>query len=156
MRALARLLASDFAGMLSRLRRRALAVAAQAAAAGVAYDFWRQFKLAEELEEIRQSSARGVSGAAGRDRRCRSSIGRTWGSSRMIVNQWIPAAHRGDAVGDNARVLRDLFRELGPRRPRSTRCTIDDELTGEVRAVARRRRSRRRRDDPALRACRRR
>ena len=28
----------------------------------------------------------------------------------MIVNQWIPAAHRGDAVGDNARALRDVFR----------------------------------------------
>jgi glycosyltransferase involved in cell wall biosynthesis len=31
----------------------------------------------------------------------------------LIVNQWIPAAHRGDAVGDNARAMRDLFRSWG-------------------------------------------
>ena len=31
----------------------------------------------------------------------------------MIVHQWIPAAHAGDAVGDNARALRDLFRRHG-------------------------------------------
>ena len=29
----------------------------------------------------------------------------------MIVNQWIPAAHRGDAIGDSARRVRDLLRE---------------------------------------------
>jgi glycosyltransferase involved in cell wall biosynthesis len=31
----------------------------------------------------------------------------------VIVNQWVPAAHRGDAVGDNARALRDLFLDEG-------------------------------------------
>ncbi len=31
----------------------------------------------------------------------------------MIVNQWVPAAHRGDAVGDHARRARDLFRAWG-------------------------------------------
>jgi glycosyltransferase involved in cell wall biosynthesis len=31
----------------------------------------------------------------------------------MIVNQWVPAAHRGDAVGDNARTLRGVIRGLG-------------------------------------------
>ena len=31
----------------------------------------------------------------------------------MIVNQWVPAAHRGDAVGDNARALREIFRAAG-------------------------------------------
>ena len=31
----------------------------------------------------------------------------------MIVHQWVPAAHRGDAVGDSARALRALLRESG-------------------------------------------
>jgi len=31
----------------------------------------------------------------------------------VIVNQWVPAAHRGDAVGDAARTMRDLFRQWG-------------------------------------------
>jgi hypothetical protein len=31
----------------------------------------------------------------------------------MIVNQWVPAAHRGDAIGDSARRVRGLLRELG-------------------------------------------
>lgn len=31
----------------------------------------------------------------------------------MIVNQWIPAAHQGDALGDHARLLRALFRGWG-------------------------------------------
>ena len=29
----------------------------------------------------------------------------------MIVNQWVPAAHAGDAIGDSARRIRDLLRE---------------------------------------------
>ena len=32
---------------------------------------------------------------------------------RMIVNQWVPAAHRGDAIGDSARRVRDLLRAKG-------------------------------------------
>ena len=31
----------------------------------------------------------------------------------MLVNQWVPAAHRGDAVGDSARRMCGLLRELG-------------------------------------------
>lgn len=31
----------------------------------------------------------------------------------MIVNQWLQAAHAGDAVGDNARALRELIRAQG-------------------------------------------
>ena len=31
----------------------------------------------------------------------------------MIVNQWLPAAHRGDAVGDHARLLRACLRSWG-------------------------------------------
>jgi hypothetical protein len=31
----------------------------------------------------------------------------------VIVNQWVPAAHKGDAIGDSARRVRDLLRGLG-------------------------------------------
>jgi glycosyltransferase involved in cell wall biosynthesis len=31
----------------------------------------------------------------------------------MVVNQWVPAAHRGDAIGDSARAVRDLLRAQG-------------------------------------------
>ena len=33
----------------------------------------------------------------------------------MIINQWVPAAHRGDAVGNSARVVRELLRTRGHR-----------------------------------------
>ena len=33
----------------------------------------------------------------------------------MIVNQWLPAAHRGDAIGDSARRVRGLLRDMGHR-----------------------------------------
>jgi hypothetical protein len=51
--ALARLLAQAFDGQVVRLVEDTLA-RPRKAAAPVAYDFWRQFKLADELEEIRQ------------------------------------------------------------------------------------------------------
>jgi glycosyltransferase involved in cell wall biosynthesis len=51
--ALDRLLARDFDGTLLRFVEQALSGPRQPAPA-VAYDFWRQFKLADELEEIRQ------------------------------------------------------------------------------------------------------
>ena len=37
----------------------------------------------------------------------------------MIVNQWVPAAHKGDAIGDSARKMRDMLRAMGrhPNRP---------------------------------------
>ena len=31
----------------------------------------------------------------------------------MIVNQWVPAAHKGDAIGDSARRMRGLLRGMG-------------------------------------------
>ena len=31
----------------------------------------------------------------------------------MIVNQWVPTAHHGDAIGDSARRVRQLLRQLG-------------------------------------------
>ena len=57
----------------------------------------------------------------------------------MIVNQWLPAAHRGDAVGDNARALRDLFRDWG-HESEIFALTIDDDLRDDVRPWTRRRR----------------
>jgi glycosyltransferase involved in cell wall biosynthesis len=59
----------------------------------------------------------------------------------MIVNQWVPAAHRGDAIGDSARKMRQLLRRLG-HDSELYALTIDDELEGDVRPFA----------DPAARA----
>jgi hypothetical protein len=50
--ALERLLAQDFAGRIVSYVNQVLAEP-RLPAAPVAYDFWRQFRLAEELEEIR-------------------------------------------------------------------------------------------------------
>ena len=51
----------------------------------------------------------------------------------MIVNQWVPAAHKGDAIGDSARRMRDMLREAGHQSDIFA-LTIDDELRGDVRA----------------------
>ena len=50
----------------------------------------------------------------------------------MIVNQWVPAAHRGDAVGDSARRTRDILRAMG-HDAELYALTLDDELIGDVR-----------------------
>jgi L-malate glycosyltransferase len=49
----------------------------------------------------------------------------------LIVNQWVPAAHRGDAIGDSARRVRGLLRELG-HQSEIYAMTIDDDLRGDV------------------------
>src|SRR5713101_1389764 len=49
----------------------------------------------------------------------------------MILNQWVPAAHRGDAIGDSARRLRALLRGMGHRSDLYA-LTIDDDLHGDV------------------------
>jgi L-malate glycosyltransferase len=51
----------------------------------------------------------------------------------MIINQWVPAAHRGDAIGDSARRVRDLLRGMG-HQSELYALTIDDDLQGDVRA----------------------
>jgi glycosyltransferase involved in cell wall biosynthesis len=53
----------------------------------------------------------------------------------MVVNQWVPAAHRGDAIGDSARRVRDLLRGLGHRSDVFA-LTIDDDMRDEVRPFA--------------------
>jgi len=50
----------------------------------------------------------------------------------VIINQWVPAAHRGDAVGDNARTMRDLFRAWG-HESEIYALSRDEDLTEDVR-----------------------
>jgi glycosyltransferase involved in cell wall biosynthesis len=50
----------------------------------------------------------------------------------MIVNQWVPAAHRGDAIGDSARRIRDLLRSMG-HQSELYALTIDEVLRDDVR-----------------------
>ena len=53
----------------------------------------------------------------------------------MIVNQWVPAAHKGDAIGDSARRVRDLLRAMG-HQSELFALTIDDDLMDDVRPFA--------------------
>ena len=49
----------------------------------------------------------------------------------MRVNQWVPAAHKGDAIGDSARRVRTLLREMGHESDLYA-MSIDDDLRGDV------------------------
>ena len=49
----------------------------------------------------------------------------------MIINQWVPAAHRGDAIGDSARRVRSILRQQG-HRSEIFAMTIDEDLRGDV------------------------
>jgi glycosyltransferase involved in cell wall biosynthesis len=49
----------------------------------------------------------------------------------MIVNQWVPAAHRGDAIGDSARHVRQLLHRLG-HESEIYALTIDDDMAAEI------------------------
>jgi L-malate glycosyltransferase len=49
----------------------------------------------------------------------------------MIINQWVPAAHRGDAIGDSARRVRELLRARG-HQSELYALTIDEDLRGDV------------------------
>src|SRR5688572_21392062 len=50
----------------------------------------------------------------------------------MIVNQWVPAAHAGDAIGDSARRVRQMIRDAGHQSDVFA-LTIDDALRDDVR-----------------------
>lgn len=50
----------------------------------------------------------------------------------VIINQWLPAAHKGDAIGDSARRVRDRLRAKGHQSDVFA-LTIDDDLRGNVR-----------------------
>jgi glycosyltransferase involved in cell wall biosynthesis len=49
----------------------------------------------------------------------------------MRIHQWVPAAHRGDAIGDSARAVRGLLRGMGHESDIFA-LTIDDDLRGDV------------------------
>jgi glycosyltransferase involved in cell wall biosynthesis len=53
----------------------------------------------------------------------------------MIINQWVPAAHRGDAIGDSARRVRDILRAAGHQSDLFA-LTMDEELRGDVRLMS--------------------
>ena len=49
----------------------------------------------------------------------------------MKIHQWVPAAHRGDAIGDSARAVRGMLRAMGHESDIFA-LTIDDDLRGDV------------------------
>jgi glycosyltransferase involved in cell wall biosynthesis len=49
----------------------------------------------------------------------------------MHIHQWVPAAHRGDAIGDSARRVRDLLRSKG-HHAELFALTLDDDLRDDV------------------------
>ncbi len=51
----------------------------------------------------------------------------------LTVNQWVPAAHRGDAIGDSARRVQALLRGMG-HASELYAMTIDDDLKGVARS----------------------
>jgi glycosyltransferase involved in cell wall biosynthesis len=50
----------------------------------------------------------------------------------LRVDQWVPALHRGDAIGDSARLMRDAFRAWGHEADVYA-LELDDELEGDGR-----------------------
>ena len=51
----------------------------------------------------------------------------------MRIDQWVPALHRGDAIGDSARLMRDAFRRWG-HRAEVYALDVDFDLAGDGRA----------------------
>ncbi len=51
----------------------------------------------------------------------------------MRIDQWVPALHRGDAIGDSARLMRDAFRRLGHAADVYA-LELDADLVGDGRA----------------------
>lgn len=49
----------------------------------------------------------------------------------MKIHQWVPAAHKGDAIGDSARRVRTMLRDLG-HESELFALTMDDDLRGDV------------------------
>jgi glycosyltransferase involved in cell wall biosynthesis len=49
----------------------------------------------------------------------------------MKIHQWVPAAHRGDAIGDSARRVRDMLRGMGHDSDIFA-LSIDDNMRGEA------------------------
>lgn len=53
----------------------------------------------------------------------------------MRVDQWVPALHQGDAIGDSARLMRDAFRSWGHAADVYA-LDVDDGLQGDGRSFA--------------------
>ncbi len=51
----------------------------------------------------------------------------------MRIDQWVPTLHRGDAIGDSARLMRDAFRRWGHTADVYA-LELDDDLVGDGRA----------------------
>ena len=51
----------------------------------------------------------------------------------MRVDQWVPALHRGDAIGDSARLMRDAFRRWGHSADVYA-LELDEDLVGDGRS----------------------
>jgi glycosyltransferase involved in cell wall biosynthesis len=51
----------------------------------------------------------------------------------MRIDQWVPTLHRGDAIGDSARLMRDAFQRWG-HTAEVYALELDDELAGDGRA----------------------
>lgn len=50
----------------------------------------------------------------------------------MRIDQWVPALHRGDAIGDSARLMRDAFRSWGHQADVYA-LSLDEDLHGDGR-----------------------
>src|SRR5688572_22102964 len=50
----------------------------------------------------------------------------------MVINQWVPAAHLGDAIGDSARRVRGFLQRMG-HKSEIFALTVDEGLAHEVR-----------------------
>ena len=135
--ALARLMQKDFGGTLlgfvDRVRR-----SPRIDPPLLTPDFWRQYESLEELEELRRHRPAAYLALPKhpKDRR-----GPGTGDPRrheavsgvdMIINQWLAAAHEGDAVGDSARRVRALLRRQG-HIAEIFALTIDEPLRGHIR-----------------------
>ncbi|HKY23134.1 MAG TPA: glycosyltransferase [Vicinamibacterales bacterium] len=53
----------------------------------------------------------------------------------MRVHQWVPAAHKGDAIGDSARRVRDFLRAMG-HTSEIFALAIDDDLRHDIRSFS--------------------
>ena len=53
----------------------------------------------------------------------------------MKVHQWVPAAHKGDAIGDSARRVRTLLRRMG-HESELFALTVDEDLRHDVRSFS--------------------
>ena len=121
-------------GTLLRLRRRGAGGAAARASAGRLrlLGSGRPGRAARRDSSVPAGGVSGASAEPGTGREPSRNDGPTPAvPTIMIVNQWVPAAHKGDAIGDSARRVRGLLREMGHQSDLFA-LTIDDDLRGDV------------------------